>query len=52
MLKNQKMTSRRLVLSARQLYFFQQQRKQSNDHVNDDIKNEKEENQVYVLGYN
>ena len=52
MLGNQKMVSRRLVLSARQLYFFQKRKEDSNKQVNDDLKDGNEESKMYVLGYN
>jgi len=52
MLDNQKVASRRLVLSARELYFFQQKKQQTNKHIDDDLKDDKEDSKVYVLGYN
>ena len=52
MLDNQKVASRRLVLSARELYFFQQKKQQTNKHIDDDLIDDKEDNKVYVLGYN
>ncbi len=51
MLGNQKI-SRRLVLSARQLYFFQKSKEGENKQANDDLQDSNEENKFYVLGYN
>jgi len=52
MLDNRKVISRRLVLSAKQLYLFQQTKVCTSKQVNDDLKDENEESKVYVLGYN
>ena len=51
MLGNQNVTSRRLVLSARHLYFFQQ-KKECDKNVKESLKDEKDDSKVYVLGYN
>lgn len=52
MLGNQNVASRRLVLSAKQIYFFHQKRKQDDKDIRDELMEEKEDNKVYVLGYN
>ncbi len=52
MLNSHNATSRRLVHSTRQLYFFHQKKVEKDAYDNDDIRDEKEDSKVYVLGYN
>ena len=59
MLNSQYAPGRRLVNSARQLYFFQKKRAEKNAYHQEDIKEQKEEiideiedSKVYELGYN
>ena len=52
MLNSHHTASKRLVHSARQLYFFHQKKVEKDAYGNDDRREEKEDNKVYVLGYN
>jgi hypothetical protein len=52
MLNSQHVINRRIVHSAKHLYFFQQKRDQMDSYDCDEGKDEKEDNKVYVLGYN
>ena len=59
MISNRITSNRRLILSAKNLYFFQQKRKDDLDNSNnmksEDIDSEmllNEDNESYILGYN
>ena len=44
--------SKRVILSAKQLYFFHQKNQLDDANEFNDSKDEREENKSYVLGYN
>ncbi len=52
MLNSHHVASRRIVHSARQLFFFQQKKAEKDIYDNVDTKEDKEDSKVYVLGYN
>ena len=52
MLNNQDASNRRLVHTARQLYFLNQKNAEKDIDEKNEIKDDKEDSKVYVLGYN